>query len=143
VPASEPITIDGLSDFRKALKDVDGELAKLMRVALNEAAEAVAQRVRPQFPHRLGYARKSVRASSTQKASRVRIGGTKRAKHPAWLDFGGRVGRKHSVSRPFKRKGRYLFPTYEKMKNSDELTEILDNGLQRLARQAGLHITKD
>jgi len=132
--------IDGLADFSRNLKKIDSELPKALRVALNAAAELVIDGARPKVPTRSGAARASLKAKSTRTEVRV-AAGSKRAPYFPFLDFGGRVGRKKSVKRPFLKDGRYLYPTYHALKQSGEFEATLNRALVSVARRAGIEVT--
>lgn len=131
----EPIKIKGLRDLQATLKDLDGESQKLLRVALNDAAETVVAGSRRLVPTRSGKARASIRAASSQREARVSAGGT-RAPYFPWLDFGGRVGRKRSVVRRFIPGGRYIYPTYGR--NRLSIMEDIERSVSKLISDAGL-----
>lgn len=138
--SSGPITVDvsGLRELSRKLKKIDKELPKKVRLALNDAASDVASGAAKLVTRRSGKAAASYRARSTQSASRVSIGGSK-APHAPWLDFGGRVGRNHSVQRKFYKQGRYLFPTLGKQK--PEFSQKLLDLLVEVAKEAGFEET--
>ena len=131
---AEPIKIEGLAEFSRNLKKLDRELPKALRMAFNAAADIVVQDARPGIPTKSGKAKGSVKARSTQTASRVVGGGTKVPYYP-WLDFGGRVGKGKSIRRPFLKEGRYIYNAY--FKNQKRYAELLEQGLLDVARQAG------
>lgn len=133
----DPIKIDGLAEFRRNLKVISGELPKAIRVAGNKAAQLVVDDAVPKVPTRTGRAAKSIRASSTQTAAKV-TGGGKRASYYPWLDFGGRVGRKRGVSRPFMKTGRYIWKSFDD--RSDQVREKLSEALIDVARQSGVEV---
>lgn len=119
----EAIRVDGLKQLVKQIKAIDATVPKAIRVAGNEAAAEVvkdAQSRVPLGPGKGGHAKSSVKAASTQTAVRVKEGGSRYPYMP-WLDFGGRVGRNRSVSRPFQRTGRYIWRAY-----ADHKGEIAD-----------------
>jgi hypothetical protein len=134
----EKITITGLREFQRQLKTMGAGLPKQMRIVLNDASGVVIEWVRPRMPSKSGRARASLKARSSQRESRVAIGGNRAAWVP-WLDFGGegkRAGR--PPARPFIRDGRYL---YQGLKvKRQEVTEIMAAGLTQLARSAGLDV---
>lgn len=130
-----PIKIKGLSEFSRSLRQVDADLPKALRLALNEAADVVIEHAIPLVPKRTGRAAASLRAKSTRTQSRV-SGGSARAPYYPWLDFGGRVGRKHAVRRPFYKDGRYLYKSY--FMHRDEFEEVLETELQDIVRRSGL-----
>lgn len=136
----EPIKVAGLREFQRALKMMDGESQKKLRVVLNEAATTVARGAGRRVPRRTGRAGASVRAMSSQREARV-MGGSNKVPYYPWLDFGGRVGRDRSVSRPFVQGGRYMYPTFSA--NRDSIYKALQKSLSDLAREAGLAVTDD
>lgn len=120
-----------------ALREVDSGAPKQMRIALNGVANLLVDRTRPKFPRKTGAAAASVKASSTRTAARVRMGGPKAPWAP-WLDFGGRVGIRKSVSRPFVKGGRYLYPTLESIQ--PEISKATKDAVAQVARDAGLDV---
>lgn len=131
----EGIRIDGLRQFRAALRTVDNALAKQIREVGNRAAGIVVDQAKPRVPTRTGRAAKSVRVASTGSAARVAAGG-KRVPYFGWLDFGGKVGRNRSIARPFLVEGRYVWKAFDD--NRERIAQELDDGLRDLARRAGL-----
>jgi len=134
---ADAIKIDGLAEFVRNLKKMDRELPKSLRVAFNTAADTIVTGARARVPSRSGRARGSVRAKSTQTAVRI-AGGGSRAPYYPWLDFGGRVGRKHSVHRPFLRDGRYIYATF--YDNVSELEDLTVKALLEAAAAAGIEV---
>jgi hypothetical protein len=134
---TDPIKIDGLAEFRRNLKTLDRELPKALRLAFNEAADIVVKDAVPGIPRRTGRAAKTVKARSTQTMSRV-SGGSARVPYYPWLDFGGRVGRNKSVSRPFLKEGRYIYASY--FRNRSRYVEVLEKSLVQVAAQAGVEV---
>jgi len=136
--ASEPIRVVGLREFGRALKTLDANAPKGLRLAANDAAEFLIGRVRPLIPRRSGNAANSLTARSTRTAVRIAIGGRKAPYYP-WLDFGGRVGRNRSVVRPFIKEGRYLYPEFRRSR--DEFETVLAQALTKVAEDAGMDVT--
>lgn len=134
----QPIRIDGLRELQKALKELDGESQKELRLALNEAANVVVNVARRRIPVQTGAARASVRASSGQRSASVTAGGRK-APYLPWLDYGGRTGRKGSAVRPFIKGGRYIYPAYESQ--HDNVTALLTKRIRALVESKGLSVT--
>ena len=132
------IKVTGLKEFQRGLKVIDRELPKALRLALNDAANLVVDEAVPKIPRRSGRAAKSVKARSTQKAARV-VGGGNRVPYYPWLDFGGSVGRKGSVKRPFLTKGRYIFDAF--FRNRERFTDKLAENVVDVARRAGIEVT--
>lgn len=137
MPVIEPIKITGLLEFRRNLRKLDSELPKALRLAHNEAAQIVVDWAQPRVPRKSGRAARSVKAKSTRTASRVE-GGGKRVPYYPWLDFGGRVGPKRSVHRPFVGEGRYIFPGFNR--NRDQVHDVLLKALLQVAREAGVEV---
>jgi hypothetical protein len=135
--ADQPIRVDGMRELQAALKAVDGEAQKELRVVGNEVAELIVSGAQRLVARRSGRARGSIRAQSGQREVRISAGGG-RAPYYAWLDFGGNVGRKGSVGRAFLRDGRYLYPTYQRRRA--ELVTRLERGLAALVARAGLEV---
>ncbi len=142
-----PIRVSGLREVQKALKELDGESQKELRLTLNEAAGIVVRVAQRRTPVLTGAARSSIRATSGQRESRVSAGGRKAPYFP-WLDYGGTTGRGHagksgnagfsagSVKRPFLKGGRYIYPAY-----SDQYANIrrlLDKRLNALLQSKGI-----
>lgn len=134
------IRIKGLDQFNRNLRRMDRELPKGLRIALNEAADAVIDEARPDIPRRTGRAQAAIRGKSTRTLSRV-SGGNARAPYYPWLDFGGK-GKKpgRPSSRPFKKDGRYLYPAYFRKRDSGEFERILTAALLKVARTAGVGV---
>lgn len=133
------IKIEGLAAFSRNLRKLDADLPKALRIALNEAAQVVVDFAVPRIPKRSGRAARSVKPRSTRTAVRVGAGGS-RVPYFAWLDFGGRVGRKRAVQRPFYKEGRYLYKGYFAKRDSGEFEDVLTRALLGVARQAGVVI---
>lgn len=136
--AIDPIKVQGLREFQRALKDMDGESQKQLRVALNKGAELVAADASAKVPRRSGRAAASVRAASSQREARV-MGGSKKVPYYPWLDFGGKIGRDKSVHRPFYKRGRYIYPAY--VREYPNVMTALAEALADVARNAGLEVT--
>ncbi|TCO64955.1 HK97 gp10 family phage protein [Actinocrispum wychmicini] len=134
---TEPIKIDGLAQFSRNLRKLDNDLPKALRLAANAAADVVVADTVSAVPRRTGRAQSSVKARSTRTEARVQAGGTK-APYFAWLDWGGKVGRKHHTARPWIKTGRYLYPAYTK--NRDKVREIFVQALLQVAEQAGIEV---
>lgn len=132
------IEVTGLKEFQQSLRQMDADLPKQLRIALNQASQLVVDKARPGIPRRSGAAAASLKVRSTQREARVAAGGRK-APYYAFLDFGGHVGRGGSVSRPFFKEGRYIYPSLRK--NRDEITKVMVTAISDLATGAGLDVT--
>ena len=131
------LRVEGLSQFAKALRQLDGELPKLLRVAMNKAAGVVVDYGKARIAKRTGRAANTIRAQSTRTAVRV-AEGSARAPYVPWLDFGGAVGRNRSVKRTFYKEGRYLYPALTDKKT--EIEAALVSALDDVATKAGLEL---
>jgi hypothetical protein len=131
------IRIDGLREFQAAMRAVDKNLPKELRLMFNDVVKIIADAARPMVPSRTGTAAASIKPQSTQRMGQVKAGGS-RASYYAWLDFGGSVGRQKSVHRPFLKRGRYLFVAYEAHKPAIEAATA--RGITELMRKSGLAV---
>lgn len=144
MPVPDPIKIDGLREFQKALKDMDGETQKKLKGVLDAAALAVVGGASRRVPARTGRARASLRARSSQREGRV-MGGSAKVPYYGFLDFGnvvgggrGSVGRKDAVPRRFVPEGRYMYPAFHA--NRDSIYKALQQSIVKLAEEAGLGV---
>lgn len=136
---AETITVTGLREFQRALKQMDAGLPKQIRLALNEASTLVVKYATDRMPRRTGRAVASLKARSSQRQARVALGGN-RAPYAPWLDFGGQGRIKgRPAERTFVKGGRYVYPGLAA--NRDEITEVMSSALTDLARTAGLEVT--
>lgn len=131
------IKVEGLKEFSKALKQADKELPKQLRIALNDVSGLVVDDAVPGVPKRSGRAARSLKAQSTRTKARVAGGGGRVPYYP-WLDFGGSVGPGGGVKRQFRKRGRYLYKSYFKLRDSGEFTKALELALSKVASKAGL-----
>lgn len=132
------VRVEGLRAFTRSLKDVDRELPKAVRLANNRIVQIIVDGVQPEIPVRSGRTRATVKAKSTRTAARISAG-SKRSPQYGWLDFGGKTGINGSVVRPFFKKGRYIYPTYEA--NQDRVVEVMVEEYSAIARDAGLEVS--
>lgn len=136
---SDVIKITGLNEFKKAIKQADSQLPKTMRIVFNKAADVITNDAKGRVPVRTGTAARSLKSKSTQTAARV-SGGSNKAPYYHWLDFGGKVGKGRKSNRPFKKRGRYIYASYFKARDSGEFQRLLESGLKDVAAQAGLEL---
>lgn len=137
MPVIEPVRVEGLRELTRALRRVDTDLLKALRLAANDAANIVVDEARRTVPRRTGRAAASIKAKSTRTESRVTSGG-KKAPWMPWLDYGGKVGRNDSASRPFQPDGRYVYPAFRRKR--DEFTRVMQDRLAGIIRDAGLEV---
>jgi hypothetical protein len=130
------IAVGGLAQLNRGLRALDNDAPKALRVALNEAAQLLVDRARPEVPSVSGAARRSMVARSTRTSARVAVGG-KRAPYFPWLDFGGEGRVKgRPAARPFIREGRYIYPTLGRIR--PEIEAQLQESISAVIRGAGL-----
>lgn len=134
---AEPIQIKGLAEFSRNLRKLDSDLPKALRLAMNEAANVIVDYAQPRVPRRSGRAARSIKARSTRTAVRIQGGGARVPYYP-WLDFGGRVGRKRSINRPFMKEGRYIYAGFHAKRATFE--QVLVESLIKTARSAGVEV---
>lgn len=138
MPGGDAVRVEGLADFRRAVRQLGGkELGKGLRATLNASALFLIEKAQPLIPRRTGAAAKSLKARSSQDSVRIAVGG-KRAPYYPWLDFGGRVGPAGGVHRPFIKSGRYLYPTLTA--HSADFERLMESGLADVARAAGIDV---
>jgi hypothetical protein len=133
------IKVDGLSQFVRNLKAINKDLPKAVRKSFNAAADLLVADIKPLVPVRSGAAARTVRSTSTQTAARVSGGGARAPYYP-WLDFGGKVGRKKSVIRPFYKDGRYIYGTYFRDRDTGKFEQVMVENLLDVARSAGIEV---
>jgi len=134
---ADVIKVEGLREFRSSLRKMDAGLPKTLRVAGNRAANVVVDEAKPRVPRLTGRAAASIRVASTQSSVRVRAG-SKRVPYYPWLDFGGRVGPNRSVSRPFLKRGRFIWAAFGDKR--DAVERELQDALVDVARTAGVEV---
>lgn len=131
------IRIEGLREFNQALRRLDSELPRMLRLAMNKAADVVVDYGQAHMVRRSGRAAATIKAKSTRTSVRVSEG-SKRAAYAPWLDFGGKVGRIRSVSRPYIKGGRYLYPALTDRR--EEIQAALESALGEVVSAAGLEV---
>ena len=133
------IKIDGLREFQKAIRALDPDLPKLLRVTFNAAMGLVIDYASGHMPRRSGRMINSLKPRSQQRTARIAMGGA-RAPYAPWVDFGGQGRRKgRPPARPFVKGGRYVYKGLAV--KHEAITEVMAKGLADIARQAGLDVT--
>ena len=133
----QTIAIQGLRETSRALRRIDAEAPKQLRLVFNDAAGLLVGYVKQHAPVLTGRAVASVKARSTRTAARVAVGGPRAPYYP-WLDFGGRTGPRRSVYRPFIKQGRYVYPGLAELR--PQIIAVMQDGVARTARDAGLEV---
>jgi hypothetical protein len=136
---TEKIKIRGIREFQRALKQMDADLPKQIRIVFNGATKLVLDYAEPRFPRKTGRAVATLKAKSSQREARIGLG-SKRAPYAPWLDFGGQGRVKgRPPAREFIKSGRYVYKGLEV--HRDEITDLMTAGLHALARDAGLEMS--
>lgn len=140
--ASNAIKVDGLTDFRAAVKRLSPEVSKEFRKDLKAVADIVAAEARADIPVVTGTARASIKASTSGSYVQVVAGGPSAPYYP-WLDFGGTLrptgGRKNYIKRARLKKGRYIYPNIDT--HLPEIAAGADRAIRAAARKVGLEVT--
>lgn len=130
------VEVGGLAQLNRALRAVDKDAPKELRLSLNSAADVLIAHARPKIAVVSGAARRSLVAQSTRTSARVSAGG-KRAPHYPWWSFGGEGRVKgRPAKRPFIREGRDIYPTLREVRPLIE--SDLQDSLTALVRKSGL-----
>ncbi|HEV8175543.1 MAG TPA: HK97 gp10 family phage protein [Actinoplanes sp.] len=137
MPIVDAVRVEGFRDLRRGLRALGTEAPRALRVAGNQAAQLVIDRAVPMVPRRSGRAAKSIKARSSQTAVKIASGG-RAAPYFPWLDYGGKVGRNDTASRPFVADGRYVYAAYRAEK--PKFAEVLNESLRTIADEAGLEL---
>ncbi len=132
----QKIQVIGLSQVNRGLRAIDAEAPKQLRLALNEAAELLITKARPEIPAISGAARSTLKARSTRTSARIAVGG-KKAPYFPWLDFGGQGRVKgRPAPRPFIAEGRYIYPTLRAVR--PEIEQALQDAISAVISGVGL-----
>lgn len=130
------VKVTGLAELRTALRAMGGGLDKALSADLLKIAELIAQRTRSVMPEISGHAKGTIRAFVTRGGARVSEGDGTASDYVGWLDFGGHVGIRGSVSRPIIKTGRYLYPSGLALR--PQTIAALDGAIEKAAKAAGL-----
>lgn len=109
------VYVQNLGEVRKYLRKLHPDLVPVLRNNLKSAVTTiVVPNIRDRVPVRTGRAQSNIRAVSKGN-SIVIVAGTGKVAYFGWLDFGGELkgrgrGRNQTISRPFLKKGRYVYP---------------------------------
>lgn len=145
--ANNRVVVTGLRETTKAIKAMETEAPKVLRMAMKRVADVVIVKIRAKMPSRTGKAAHSVKPRGGVRGVGIAMGGAV-APYAPWLDFGGTTGRGHRPGQPrtgsvYRRymgrpvgKGRYLYPTIEE--NIDEIQDVFVEELNGLLRQYGM-----
>lgn len=141
------VQVRGIKEVQRALKAIDRDLPKQMRVEFLEVARKVVGTAQGSVPSRTGKARSSVRPRASQTGAGIAFGGNAAPYFP-WLDFGGSTGKGHrpgvkdsgSVKRDWQGnpggEGRYVYPAIRA--HEDDIIEAAGDVPVNLAKRNGL-----
>ncbi len=130
------VKVTGLREVNSALKEVDAGLPKAMQREFKAIAEVVATAARGKEPRRTGRAAGSISARATQRGAGIAFSDSDGSvPYFPWLNFGGGVGRKHSIQRSVVTPDRYIYTSIAAAK--DETQRAVDDAVKRVAGQAG------
>jgi hypothetical protein len=130
------VEVGGLAQLSRALKAVDGEAPKQLRLGFNDAANLLIDRAKPKIPTVSGAARRSLVARSTRTSARVAVGG-KKAPYFPWVSFGGEGRVKgRPPKREFIREGRDIYPTLREIRPL--IAQALQDRISLVVRNAGM-----
>ncbi|HEY5879139.1 MAG TPA: hypothetical protein VIU11_09515 [Nakamurella sp.] len=132
------VEVDGLPEARAALAGLKAAADRHLDQVCADSAEAVARRTRavlPLGPGAGGHLRASV-GVTRQPGMAATVGhGGPRFRYGPWIEFGGNVGRHHSVHRTWIRGGRYLFRMLAMVKPGIE--PAMHGELREACRESG------
>lgn len=135
----KPIKVRGLTELKTGIAKMEAGAQAKLETVMENTADTVLSEARRRVPTRSGKARASLVVRTTARGAEV-VGGGSRAPYYPWLDYGGRVGRKGSVLRPYKKQGRYIYPAVSG--NYSEMMEAAETGLVDLAKESGLEVRR-
>jgi hypothetical protein len=138
VSARVTVDIQGLDQFIQALDKFGADLPRMSHVAATRYADLLLLKTLPSIPKVTGRARSSLEVLTSGEDVTLAAGGTK-APYYAWLAFGGRAGRNHSVFREVTNEDRYVYPAMRKYRS--ELDQVVQNTFVTFAEDAGLDVT--
>lgn len=134
----EHVQVTGIKELQRALRQMDSDLPKQLRVALNNAGQLVVDWAQPRVAKRSGRAAGSIKLRSSQREAKIAAGG-RRAPYYPWLDYGGNAGPGKGNYRTFRKEGRYIYPGVRE--NKDKIQAALQTELSKLIAASGLEET--
>lgn len=131
------IEVDGADEFADAAERVARDLSNTEKTINEQAAELVYKDAKPRV-----VVGRTGRAAGSLKLRGDRVeGGGSRAPYYGWLDFGGRAGRRKSISRPYRTRGRYIYRSFFDLKGKDKFFDVARDELEQTANRAGVEMT--
>lgn len=111
--ADVDVEVSGIPEVLGYLAALDRAEHEALDRVIDDAADATADRARarmPLGPAAGGHLRGSVEVDRAEGLQATVHHGGARFPYAGWLEFGGHVGRRHAVARPWIPRGRYLYP---------------------------------
>lgn len=149
MPENKGVHVTGIPELARALKSVDKDLYRELRLGMKGIADHVVGVAQQKMPYRTGTAAGSLRPRATAKGAAIAFPGgedTGPRDYYPWLDFGGTTGHGHqigragsgSVVRPIIKGGRYLYPSIAESR--DEIGERTYDLIEKVARNNGFEV---
>lgn len=142
--SSVRVEVRGLRELQGAFKAVDSDIPKSLRIAMKAIADHVVGEAQQKMPFISGEAAHSLKPRATQRGAGIAYPGggpgsgkDKGAYYP-WLDFGGRTGRKRSITREVIKGGRFLYPAIAESKQYIE--DHVNEAVEDAAKRAGFEV---
>lgn len=125
------VRVEGLRDFRRDLKRLDGEADKELRQNIRDGAEKVLTRARAAAPHRSGALSRSLKISVTARKASI----YSNLPYAPVVHWGGEIKPK-GVAIRFPRTE---FASRAAEEGADQLVQDIAAGVERAARRTGWH----
>jgi len=121
------VKVEGLREYRRALRSVEGELKKAQKKKVKEAAEIVASEARARAPVKTGRLKGSIKAYGYLASAKVRVNAKKRSKK---YSKGYPYGRVIEFARH--KRDAFLYPALEAKREAvyNKLQEILEEAVK-------------
>lgn len=129
--------VTGLQELESSFAAAAHDAGPALLDAIDDSVRGLVARARPLIPSLSGRARASLHADRGPRGATLTAGGP-RVLYFGWLDYGGRVGRQRSVSRPFLPDGRYIWPTFTR--HYDDLVDSAADSVFRVLERDGLEV---
>lgn len=132
----KPVRARGLDEVRRAFKRAEELTPDLAQEVSKEAAELALSWARGEIPQRTGNAASTLKVIRLGRQFGLQGGDATTAPYYPWLDFGGRVGRRHSVVRQYLDSGRYIYPGF--VNTLGQAENVMERALSKMIYRAGL-----
>ena len=129
---------DGIPHALDCLERLHVAAEQALDHSVNDSADRVASRTKaaiPLGPEAHGHLQSSVRVERSEGLRATVAEGGPRFPYVYFLEFGGRVGRRHAVHREYIRSGRYLYPALRTVRPGIE--PVMEEHLIEACRESG------